>query len=267
MIFETKVVSILVPRAFSLPRPPSPLWEKALGTRMGCFIASPRNSSVRETGNASWSVPTRSSVVKTWMKECSCVFLLILLWGAGMHEKSLVLEFISAVWGTFRHRMEKGQRKSNLRLIFQKNKIKNAQKCVKMTDIFGKVRKALGNVSALTSRRDLFSREARAEQVNLIKVGAFSWFLRNSRNTPLSLLTGLKTTPFSDVTAGCATIFGHVRISPFLSFLRISVRFFCFGKMSFRFNFLLSFPTVSRKVPRPKYPPLWTQPKHWLLLK
>ena len=81
--------------------------------------------------------------------------------------------------------------------------------------IFGKVRKALGNVSALTSEKGLVSPEARVEQVNLIKVG----------NTPLLLLTGLKTTPFSDVTAGCATIFGHVRLSPFLSFLRISVFF------------------------------------------
>ena len=51
---------------------------------------------------------------------------------------------------------------------------KDAQKCVKMTKtIFGKVRKALGNMSALTSEKDLFSREARAEQVNLIKVGRF----------------------------------------------------------------------------------------------
>ena len=68
-------------------------------------------------------------------------------------------------------------------------------------------------------RRVLFSRKARAEQVNLIKVGRFlinKNLLRNSKkkkllgNTPLALLTGLKTTPFSDVTAGCATIFGHV---------------------------------------------------------
>ena len=107
--------------------------------------------------------------------------------------------------------------------------------------IFGKVRKALGNVGSDVREGTCFqSREARAEQVNLIKVGGFWWFLRNkkflrkswelSSPLPLLLLTGLKTTPFSDVTAGCATIFGHVRLSPFfLLFLRISVRFcFCF---------------------------------------
>ena len=54
-------------------------------------------------------------------------------------------------------------------------KKRNAQKCVKMTKtIFGKVRKALGNMSALTSEKGLVSsREARAEQFNLTKVGRF----------------------------------------------------------------------------------------------
>ena len=84
----------------------------------------------------------------------------------------------SAVRGTFSHVMEKDQRKSNLKLIFQKN----AQKCVKMTKtIFGKVRKALGICRLWRQRRDLFSREAHTEQVNLIKVGRFWWFLRNSQ--------------------------------------------------------------------------------------
>ena len=45
--------------------------------------------------------------------------------------------------------------------------------------IFGKVRKALGIMSALTSEKGL-SREAHEEQVNLIKVGRFWWLLRNT---------------------------------------------------------------------------------------
>ena len=74
-------------------------------------------------------------------------------------------------------------------------------------------------------RRDSFSREARAEQVNLIKVGRVWWFVRNKRilkklSATLSSPLPDWTTPFSDVTTGCATIFGHVRISPFLLFLR-----------------------------------------------
>ena len=67
--------------------------------------------------------------------------------------------------------MEKDRRKSNLKLDFQKN----VHKCVKMTKtIFGKVRKALGNVGSDVREGTCFqSREARAEQVNLIKVGEF----------------------------------------------------------------------------------------------
>ena len=107
-------------------------------------------------------------------------------------------------------------------------KKRNAQKCVKMTKtIFGKVRKALGNMSALTSEKGLVgSREARAEQFNLTKVGRFWWFLRNSRQHFHHHCHCRFSLPFSDVTAGCATIFGHVWISRFLIFfLRIFVRF------------------------------------------
>ena len=49
-----------------------------------------------------------------------------------------------------------------------------------------------------------------------------------------------------EVVAGCATIFGHVRISPFLLFLRISVRFcFCL-KNEFQIQFSL-FPSRDEK--------------------
>ena len=54
----------------------------------------------------------------------------------------------------------------------------------KMTNtIFGKDRKALGKISVWRQRRDLFSREVRAEQVNLINVGRFWWFLNFLRNS------------------------------------------------------------------------------------
>ena len=73
-------------------------------------------------------------------------------------SKNLIMRFTKP-----RHMMEKDRSKSNLKLIFQKD----AQKCVKMTkSIFGKVRKALGNMSALTSEKGLVFREVRAGQVN-----------------------------------------------------------------------------------------------------
>ena len=67
-------------------------------------------------------------------------------------------------------------------------------------------------MSAWRQKRDLFSWEARAEQVNLIKIGRIWWLLRNKTWT-------------RQCTRAVWTIFGHVRVSPFLSFVRISVRF------------------------------------------
>ena len=66
-------------------------------------------------------------------------------------------------------------------------------------------------------------REARAEQVNLIKVGRFWWFLRNSWQHATAASHWIENCSFSDITAGCATIIGHVRISPLLIFSRIFV--------------------------------------------
>ena len=82
---------------------------------------------------------------------------------------------------------------------------------------------------------------------------------------PLPLLAALKTTPFSDVTTGCATIIGHVGISPLLLFLHISVLLLLllllllFLIMSIRFDFLWSFSIISRKVNRTAEVPLNTQ--------
>ena len=59
---------------------------------------------------------------------------------------------------------------------------------------------------------------------------------------PLPLLTGLKTTPFSDVTAGYTTIFGLLLFCYFYAFLCIF-----FKKISFRFDFRLPFSIYDEK--------------------
>ena len=100
-----------------------------------------------------------------WVTEHCFLFLS----SSAVISKNLIMRFTKP-----RHMMEKDRSKSNLKLIFQKD----AQKCVKMTkSIFGKVRKALGNMSALTSEKGLVFREVRAGQVNSDKFGRF---LKNS---------------------------------------------------------------------------------------
>ena len=81
-------------------------------------------------------------------------------------------------------------------------------------------------------------RQALAEKNNLIKVGRFWRFSNNSRQHSTITSYWIENCLFSNVTAGCATILGHVRISPLLLFLRISVR--CFEN-EFQIRFCLLF--------------------------
>ena len=92
-------------------------------------------------------------------------------------------------------------------------------------------------------RRDLFSWEARAEQVNLIKIGRFWWFLRNRKILKKFLRNYRQhVTAASRFTAGCATIFGHVRISPFFfHFYAFLCVFVLFWKNEFGIRFSLVF--------------------------
>ena len=135
---------------------------------------------------------------------------------------------------TFRYMMEKDRRKSNLRIIKKTKHIK----IIKRNTL--KWQKNNIRKSPEDARKYVGSdiREARAEQVNLIKVGRFWWFLRNSRQHATAASHWIENCSFSDVTAGCATILGHVRISPLLIFSRIFVP--CF-EIEFQIRFSLVF--------------------------
>ena len=110
----------------------------------------------------------------------------------------------------------------------------------------GKVRKALGNMSALMSEKGLLFL-GRNKLKKLINFGDWK-FLRNSwqhfhHHCHFHCHFSLDWNPFSDVTVGCATISRHVQTSPFLFY------FDTFSVHLFEFYFLQSFSIIQWKVP------------------
>ena len=105
-----------------------------------------------------------------------------------------------------------------------------------------------------------FPRKLALNNIILIKAGQFWWlltnkeFLRNSQQHTTAVSHWIETTHFSNITAGHTTIFRHVWMPPFLSFLHISPHFF--WKMGFKFYFLQYFSIIWLKVPRTADVPL-----------